>query len=164
MSNCSCYFSPWSSWYRENMFYDRSLVDHLPNRLSQYHHLFALETARWELVHPLRKGVRKGIEASDFQHMTFCKARRVWSLMHFVSELLETCPLTGLSFSPTLQSVQEKREDEEQKSFRLSDSWNERAALVLSCCVWAVVSQITVPSQLHTGYVFSTSLWVSQLD
>ena len=75
--------------------------------------------------------------------------------MHVASELLETCPLTGLSFSPTLQSIQEKREDEEQKSFRLSDSWNERAALVvLSCCVWAVVSQITVPSQLHTGCVF----------
>ena len=58
--------------------------------------------------------------------------------MHVVSELLETCPLTGLSFSPTLQSIQEKREDEEQKSFRLSDSWNERAALVvlrLGSCV-----------------------------
>lgn len=155
MSNCSCYFSPWSSWYRENMLWDRSRVDHLPNRLSQYHHLFALETARWEFVHPLRNGVRKGIKASDFQRMTFCKARCVWRLMHFVSELLETCPLTGLSFSPTLQSIQEKREDEEQKSFRLSDSWNERAALVvLSCCVWAVVSQITLPSQLHTGCVF----------
>ena len=30
MSNCSCYFSPWSSWYRESMLWDRSLVDHLP--------------------------------------------------------------------------------------------------------------------------------------
>ena len=58
-------------------------------------------------------------------------------------------------FQPNSSIYPEKREDEEQKSFRLSDSWNERAALVvLSCCVWAVVSQITVPSQLHTAVFF----------
>ena len=58
------------------------------------------------------------------------------------------------------------RRNEKMKSRRVSGSRTLGTSVPLLSCghVAAVVSQITVPSQRYTGYVFSTSSWFSQID
>ena len=96
-----------------------------------------------------------------------------WNMSLHAASLM-TGRQVSVSAHAFTQWLQEKREDEEQKSFRLSDAWNGTSVprciprIALSPKGWAVSEVAYSRSPCHHNFVlamiFSTSWWIAQIN